>query len=121
MSRKHELTEEQIRTAIGNGEFGDDVIRSARNVAVVMSQSWCPQWMAVSRWIDAVPDEADVEIFVVVYDGKKYFNEFMTFKETVFGNSDVPYIRYYVDGKLIKETNYTSKDFFLKTFNAYHA
>ena len=40
----------------------------------------------------------------------------MRFKETVFRNHQVPYIRYYIEGRLVKETNYTSKDFFLKVF-----
>ena len=99
------------------GEFGDDVIRSARCIAVVMSQSWCPQWTAVDRWMNTLPAEAEISIFSVVYDNEPYFEEFMRFKETVFRNHQVPYIRYYIDGRLVKETNYTSKDFFLKAFS----
>lgn len=116
MISKCELSKEQIRAAIRGGEFGDDVIRAGKNVAVIMSQSWCPQWTMVSRWLESIPEETDLNIFTVVYDGKDYFHEFMAFKETVFGNSEVPYIRYYIEGKLVKETNYTSKDFFLKVF-----
>jgi len=116
MATTHELTGEQIAFAIENREFGDDVLLSNRCVAVVLSQSWCPQWMMVSRWLDKLPDEADIDIYISVYDRKDYYQEFMHFKETVFDNREVPYIRYYRDGKLFKETNYTSKDFFLKSF-----
>ena len=117
MAARYTLTEAQVRHAIAAGEFGDDVIRSSRCVAVVMSQSWCPQWHAVERWLGALPREAEIDIYTVVYDNEPYFEDFMRFKETVFGNHQVPYIRYYVDGRLIKETNYTSKDFFLKAFS----
>ena len=117
MTQRHRLTEPQIRHAIEHGEFGGDVIRSARNVAVIMSQSWCPQWHAVSRWLDALPPEKEILVFSVVYDEEPFYEEFMRFKETVFGNGEIPYIRYYRDGKLIRETNYTSKDFFLKAFS----
>ena len=117
MSKKFELTEEQIHLAIKNGEFSDEIIRSGKKVAVVMSQGWCPQWMMVDRWLDKLPEEADINIFVTVYDKENYYQEFMHFKETVFGNRQVPYIRYYLDGVLFKETNYTSKDFFLKAFD----
>ena len=116
MAELNKLTDAQVRNAIAAGEFGDDVIRSSRCVAVVMSQSWCPQWHMVERWLGALPCEAEIDIYSVVYDNEPFFEEFMRFKETVFRNHQVPYIRYYIDGRLVKETNYTSKDFFLKVF-----
>ena len=117
MARRLTLTQAQIRRAIDSGEFGNDVVRSAPRVAVVMTQSWCPQWHAVSRWIDELAQEAGLDIFTVVYDEEPFYEEFMHFKETVFGNGLIPYIRYYAEGRLVKETNYTSKDFFLKAFS----
>ena len=117
MIRKYDLTEEQISKTLIHNEFGDDIIRSCKNVAVIMSQGWCPQWMMVSRWLDCLSEEADINIFITVYDRENYYETFMHFKETIFGNRQVPYIRYYIDGALVKETNYTSKDFFLQAFN----
>lgn len=116
MAAHNTLTETQIRDAIRTGEFGAQILGSARNVAVIMSQSWCPQWHAVERWIQSLPDDPDLQIWTVVYDTETFFDDFLEFKETVFRNREVPYIRYYTDGRLIKETNYTSKDFFLKAF-----
>jgi hypothetical protein len=116
MAERIELSDEQISDAIKNGEFGNDVLCSKKNVAVIMSQSWCPQWSMLNRWLDAYADNPDIDIYVVVYDKKNYFREFLHFKETVFGNDAVPYIRYYIGGKLVKETNYTSKDFFCGVF-----
>ncbi|MGL4370785.1 MAG: hypothetical protein ACRCUT_14100, partial [Spirochaetota bacterium] len=111
-----ELTDEQIRGAVESGEFGGDVTGAAENVAVVMSQDWCPQWLIVKRWLEQLPESCGIRIFVTVYNQKDYYHEFMHFKETVFGNREIPYIRYYRNGALIKETNYTSKGFFLKSF-----
>jgi hypothetical protein len=116
MAELYTLTEKQIRHAMSTGEFGEDVIGCTEKVAVVMSQSWCPQWTAVSRWMSALPENEHISIFSVVYDEEPFFEEFMSFKENVFGNREVPYIRYYRDGRLFRETNYTSKDFFLKAF-----
>jgi len=38
----------------------------------------------------------------------------MTFKENAFGNDQVPYVRYYRDGKLAHESNYIDKGGFLR-------
>jgi hypothetical protein len=116
MSHTVKLSEAQIRTALSNGEFGDDVIKSTKNVAVIMSQSWCPQWLMLNLWLKTLPKESDIHIYTTVYDQELYYEEFMAFKETVFKNWEIPYIRYYIDGKCIKETNYTSRGFFLNVF-----
>jgi hypothetical protein len=117
MIHTYKLTEEQVKAAISNGEFCDDIITSNKNVAVIMSQSWCPQWLMMNVWLKTLPKEADIDIYTTIYDQEIYFNEFMHFKETVFLNDKVPYIRYYIDGKCMKKTNYTSRGFFLNTFN----
>jgi len=112
-----ELNDSQINETIKNGEFDLSIITSKKNVAVVMTQSWCPQWSMVKSWLTSLKDNENIDIYLIIYDEKSYFEEFLVFKETILGNFDIPYIRYYTDGKLIKETNFTSKDFFLKTFN----
>ena len=38
------LTEEQMNFFLKNGEFSAEVIASAPNTAVVLTQDWCPQW-----------------------------------------------------------------------------
>jgi hypothetical protein len=116
MIHTYKLTEEQIRTALAHGEFGDDVIKANRNVAVIMSQSWCPQWFMLNLWLKTLPKESDIHIFTTVYDQEIYQDEFMKFKETVFLNREIPYIRYYINGTFVKDTNYTSRGFFLNVF-----
>ena len=111
------LKDEQIQNAIKNKEFDEKIIKSKVNVAVIMSQSWCPQWRYTEMWLDELDEIPDLDIYVIIYDTKKYYEEFMAFKENIFGNYEIPYIRYYKDGKIIKESNYTSKESFLRNFN----
>ena len=40
----------------------------------------------------------------------------MQFKETHFGNYEIPYIRYYKNGTLVSESNYTTSADFLARF-----
>lgn len=116
MLRIFKLTDEQIRETIIHGEFSNDIICSNAKTAIIMSQSWCPQWMMVNHWLKTIPENFDIHIYTSIYDKEKYYHEFMHFKETVFKNHEVPYIRYYINGNLVKETNYTSKDFFMNVF-----
>lgn len=107
MIKRHEITKEQALYAIKNGEFGGDVLSNV-NVIVIMTQDWCPQWINMNRWIYGLETDKDIEIYELVYNKTDYYNAFMKFKENVFGNSSVPYLRFYKNGKLINETNYIS-------------
>jgi hypothetical protein len=111
-----ELNESQIYNTIKNGEFDKNILNSKKNVAVIMTQSWCYQWDYVKKWINDISENSEIDIYLIIYDNKKYYNDFLFFKENNFCNNEIPYIRYYKDSLLIKETNYTTKDFFLDTF-----
>ena len=105
--------------AITEGEFGEDIRLSAQNVAVVLTQKWCPQWSDLNRTLsslesDGMPDGSDLFIFELVYDIEPYSTEFMSFKERVFGNYQIPYVRYYQNGSLTAESNWVSRKKFLK-------
>ena len=122
MIKRREITEEQGRGAIGGGEFGEDIRNSSRCVAVVMTQDWCPQWSTLESALEALqkekkPDDFDIDVYELVYNLTSYSGEFMAFKEKVFGNSEIPYVRYFIDGKLAAESNWISKDGFLQKFN----
>ena len=113
---QRELSEAQIRSVIKNHEFDESIIGSNKNVAIVMTQSWCWQWRMAKEWIASVSDISELDIYTVVYDNKGFYEDFLDFKENIFGNYEIPYIRYYIDGKLIGESNYVPKDSFLETF-----
>ena len=106
------ITKEQALRAIQSHEFGDDIIASNRRVAVLLTQDWCPQWAAVRSWIYSLED--DFDLYELIYNKVDYFNDFRNFKETIWNNGLIPYIRYYNAGKLISVSNYVSKEEFLK-------
>jgi len=42
-----------------------------------------------------------------------WFEAFMEFKENIFNNREIPYVRYYKNGKLTGESNYVSLEGFV--------
>jgi hypothetical protein len=117
MMKKHEITKEQALYAIKNGEFPSEVISSKNKVVVVMTQDWCPQWTFMRSWLYSLELDDEVEIYELIYNKVDYFKEFMTHKEDVWHNHEVPYLRYYKDGKLINESNYKNQKVFLDLMN----
>jgi hypothetical protein len=112
------ITEEQAKYAMAHDEFPAEVVTAAEHVAVVCTQGWCPQWQAMERYLEKLaPAGSDerMRLFVLVYDRVPYFDEFRTFKESVWQNVQVPYVRYYSGGLLVGESNYVPKKRFLAT------
>ncbi len=105
----------QARDCMKNGEFGKEIIASKPKVAIILTQSWCPQWAALQQWIGELNDQ-DLAIWSFIYDASDIFDEFLEFKEKVLGNDVIPYLRYYRAGKYLTSTNYVNKESFLKTF-----
>ena len=120
MIEVHDLEDHQAKEAIRNGEFGNDVLGSSTNVAVVLSQDWCHQWLDMDRWLGELKGDRveglDITVFTLLYIRKDYFRTFLDYKENRLKNRLVPYVRYYVDGQLISQTNYVSKERFLEIF-----
>lgn len=115
----HDLTEEQFHVAVEENEFGSAVVDASERVAVVMTQGWCPQWFPIRSYLQELAKddgEEDLSVFVVVYDTEPWGADFMRFKEGVFGNYHIPYIRYYRDGTLVSESNFISRAGFLESF-----
>lgn len=108
----YRLTEAQCRAAMAAGDFRPEISGSAPVVAIVLTQSWCPQWAWMSAWLGPVAGEAGVDVWQVEYDREPFFEEFMAWKEGVLGNDHVPYIRYYRAGKLARESNYIDRQGF---------
>jgi antitoxin component YwqK of YwqJK toxin-antitoxin module len=106
-----EMPKDQVRFCLQNGEFAGEILSSSQKVAVFLTQSWCPQWHEMKLFIGELPD---CSIYVLEYDRTDYFDDFRVFKEEVFKNDQIPYIRYYEDGKLIDESNAVSKEEFCR-------
>jgi hypothetical protein len=111
MDIKNELPKEEILKAIAQKEFSIDVLNSAKSVIIIMTQDWCPQWTSMKKWIYNFNDE-NCKVYEIIYNNKEYSKEFMAFKETIFGNDLIPYVRIYKDGKFYKECNYRSEPMF---------
>jgi hypothetical protein len=112
------LTDDQARYAIDSGEFPTDVTSSHENVALILTQGWCPQWTTLKRDLENITAGvvAEIVIYTYIYDGSPLFMEFLDLKERVLGNVHIPYIRYYKKGALQAESNFVSSQWFLKQF-----
>lgn len=102
-----------------NRELPDEVTNASQHVAVVLTQGWCPQWTMMKRYLEGMEQEAtelDLTVFTLIYDGVDYFDEFRDFKEAVWQNYQIPYVRYYTDGTLVAESNYVPARRFLGQF-----
>jgi hypothetical protein len=113
MPRK--LTEEDCLFAVRSGDFAESVRGAAPLVAVILTQSWCPQWRFMQSYLAEAEQSVGERgaIYVVEYDREPFYRDFMTFKEDIFQNREIPYVRYYRAGLLHAESNFISKQGFL--------
>ena len=113
-----ELSQEACLTTIAEHEVPQSARMASERVAVVFTQSWCPDWSVMRRYLDGL-DEPGLTVFFVEYDRQPFFQEMMAVKETAFENYQIPYVRYYRDGALVSESNLVfMKRKFLKRFDA---
>jgi len=110
------LTETECRAAMETGEF-DAALFSGPTAAIILTQSWCPQWTAMKAYLPKVEAAmGDVKLYYVEYDIEQWENldneAFMTFKENTFNNREIPYVRYYRNGVYCRDSNYISVDGF---------
>lgn len=108
------LAAEQCKRAMSKGEFEAEVIESAPSVAVILTQSWCPQWVWMRSYLEELSESPERTIFYLEYDKEPFYEEFLEFKEDILGNREIPYVRYYRNGSLSAQTNFVPKDGFLK-------
>lgn len=109
------ITRDQAMHAITQGEFGDDLIATPGRVAIILTQSWCPQWKAMQRFAAGY---SAATIYCLEYDRTDYFDQFREFKERVLGNDRIPYVRYYSGGRLVAESNAVSEEAFALNLGA---
>ncbi len=112
MKQAKGITKEQALRAIRYHEFGDDIIKSNLRVAVLLTQDWCPRFSEMKRWIYDLED--DFDLYELIYNKVDYFDDFRNFKETVWNNGLIPYVRYYQNGTLSTVSNNVTREEFLK-------
>lgn len=108
------LSEAECLAAMRSGDFSPSLTGAAEAVAIVLTQSWCPQWTWMRAYLSALPSDPAREIFWIEYDLEPFFEGFMRFKESAFGNDQVPYVRYYRNGAPVAESNYIDQGGFLR-------
>jgi hypothetical protein len=114
------ITEAEARYAMAHGEFSAELRNSAPSVAIILTQSWCPQWRFMKAYLPQVDAKlngnGEVEqthIYYLEYDLESWYEEFLPFKENTFQNWDVPYVRYYRNGRLTGESNFIADKGFI--------
>jgi len=103
------MTVQQAKDAMENGEFGKDLVEASDKVAVILTQSWCPQWKEMREYAHYIDGAA---LFYLEYDKTDFFDEFRAFKEETLGNDQIPYVRYYRGGRLVAQSNFVPETTF---------
>jgi hypothetical protein len=117
MLHRKQLNEEHAKAWMRGEELDPAVRGDGDNVAVVLTQGWCPQWVSMNVWLNFMekrgrPKNLDITVYEFIYDRVPFFDEFRRFKESDLGNAEIPYLLYYREGKLLGTSNYvTSRDF----------
>jgi hypothetical protein len=101
------LTKDQLDALLREGEFPESVRLAASKVVVVMTQGWCGQWANMKAYLPDFAEQA--AIFTVEYNLLPDFERIMSFKEDVLDNQQVPYVRFYRDGKLVHQSNWVPR------------
>lgn len=107
---------------MNSGELAPEIRGAAENVALVLTQGWCPQWVSMQVWLKnfqrkGKPDDRELLVVEYLYDKSPFFKEFLQFKEQHLGNDLIPYVQYYRKGELIGESNYVPSRVFIKRFD----
>ena len=87
---------------------------AAERAALILTQSWCPQWKAMKKYLpEAEKTLSGLKTVYFEYDRASFFEEFLAFKENTYNNREIPYVRYFTGGKCVASSNYVSLDGFL--------
>lgn len=109
MITRSTLTHEQARQAVDDGDFSAEITGAAEGVILILTQSWCHQWMFMRMSLKGLgkgPKDMDVQVITYEYDKSPLFQDFMAFKEGTFRNWEVPYVRLYRNGQLVADGNH---------------
>jgi hypothetical protein len=115
------LTPEQAEKIMISGDIPPEISGISPRTAIVLTQSWCPQWKALEAYLRRMkdnqhPETEDLAVFYVCYDLLPFAEEFLRFKETRFANDQIPFVLYYSGGLLKNSSNYVSESGFLGLF-----
>ncbi len=114
------LKDSDIAQVIEKTEFAPGLLNVNQQVAFILTQSWCWQWVEMHGWLKSLASNAQSEsscsVYYYEYDKSDLFDPFRNFKERQWNNHEVPYIRYYHHTNLIAESNYVKQEQFFSYF-----
>lgn len=108
------ITKEQALQMISEKAISKELCNNSEFTVFAFTQAWCPQWSAMQSYFnDIISEYSTCTIYTLEYDKEPFFLEFMNFKEKILGNSLVPYMMYYKNGKMVNESNFCMKQDFI--------
>lgn len=114
----YNMTDEQMLETVENKELPQSLLSKSKNVIAVFTQDWCPDWHGVEKDLKKNENYSDdIVVYVAIYNTSKHSESIMNFKETVWNNALIPYIRCYKDGVLVKESNAMAFERIVRAFN----
>jgi hypothetical protein len=108
------LTDRQAEAMMKSGDIDPALLSAKGGTALILTQSWCPQWRYMKSYLEGLPLPAEAAVLAFEYDRSPLFREFMAFKESAFKNFQVPYCRFYLNGRFAMDSNSIEKARFLK-------
>lgn len=107
------IDDKTILEMIKKKEIPESIYNSSEHVALVLTQSWCPQWLSMRLWLQRLAKKSPhVHIYFLEYDKSPHFGPFMQFKENHLGNDLVPYVRYFSKGEYQGDSNFCGEEHF---------
>ncbi|MEI0602686.1 hypothetical protein R4K55_00565 [Brachyspira alvinipulli] len=113
-----DIDEKEMQYIIDNNEVSDNIKKASENVLAIFTQDWCGDWKGLERELKANEEKSpiDITIFICMYNQSPLYEPFMNFKETVWNNGLIPYLRYYKNGSFVKDTNHLPFQRLIKAF-----
>lgn len=108
-----QMQEKDVLHMMEKKEIPPSIKSSSDHVALVLTQSWCPQWMSMRLWLKRLAaKQPHVHIYYMEYDKSPHFEPFMQFKEKHLGNDLVPYVQYFHKGEYKGDSNFCGEEYF---------
>lgn len=103
-----EIDDKEMQNIIDTKEVSENIKNASENVLAIFTQDWCGDWKGLERELNNNKDNSniDITIFICMYNQSSLYETFMNFKESIWQNELIPYLRYYKNGNFIKDTNH---------------
>ncbi len=112
------MTDQEMLETAQNGEIPASLLAKSKNVIAIFTQDWCPDWHRTEKDFKSHQDYSeDILVYIAIYNTSIYSEQVMAFKEDVWKNGLIPYIRCYKNGTFLKDSNAMAFERIVKAFN----